>query len=65
MTLKAWTKSRRGARVLGAVTVVALIAGVEALIRSGVIKQADDVCLLDKIVIGAARHKDFQAVECL
>ena len=39
MTLKAWTKSRGGARVLGAVTVVALIAGVEALIRAGVINR--------------------------
>src|SRR5436190_17167680 len=39
MTLKAWAKSRGGARVLGAVTVVALIAGVEALIWAGVINR--------------------------
>ena len=39
MTLKAWARSRGGARVLGAVTVVALIAGVEALIRAGFINR--------------------------
>src|SRR5436190_4911422 len=39
MTLKTWAKSRGGARVLGVVTVVALIAGVEALIRTGLINR--------------------------
>ena len=39
MTLKAWAKSRGGARVLGAVTVLALIAGVEVLIRTGFINR--------------------------
>ena len=39
MTLKAWATSRGGARVLGAVTVLALIAGVEALIRAGFINR--------------------------
>ncbi len=39
MTLKAWAKSRGGARVLGAVTVLALIAGVELLIRAGYINR--------------------------
>jgi NitT/TauT family transport system permease protein len=39
MTLKSWARSRGGARVLGAVTIVALIAAVEALIRAGFINR--------------------------
>ena len=39
MTLKAWATSRGGARLLGAVTVLALIAGVELLIRAGFINR--------------------------
>ena len=39
MTLKAWATSRAGARLLGAVTVLALIAGVELLIRAGIINR--------------------------
>ncbi|HEV8552434.1 MAG TPA: ABC transporter permease subunit [Casimicrobiaceae bacterium] len=39
MTLKAWATSRGGARLLGAVTVLALIAGVELLIRAGIINR--------------------------
>lgn len=39
MTLKAWATSRGGARLLGAVTVVALFAGVELLIRAGFINR--------------------------
>jgi NitT/TauT family transport system permease protein len=39
VTLKAWATSRGGARVLGAVTVLALIAGVELLIRAGIINR--------------------------
>ena len=39
MTFKVWATSRGGARVLGAVTVLALIAGVELLIRAGIINR--------------------------
>jgi ABC-type nitrate/sulfonate/bicarbonate transport system permease component len=39
VTLKAWATSRGGARLLGAVTVLALIAGVEFLIRAGFINR--------------------------
>jgi ABC-type nitrate/sulfonate/bicarbonate transport system permease component len=39
VTLKAWATSRGGARLLGAVTVLALIAGVELLIRAGIINR--------------------------
>jgi NitT/TauT family transport system permease protein len=39
MTLKAWATSRGGARLLGAITVLALIAAVELLIRAGFINR--------------------------
>jgi NitT/TauT family transport system permease protein len=39
VTLKAWATSRGGARLLGGVTVLALIAGVELLIRAGIINR--------------------------
>jgi len=39
VTLKAWATSRGGARLLGAVTVLALFAGVELLIRAGIINR--------------------------
>jgi NitT/TauT family transport system permease protein len=39
VTLKTWATSRGGARLLGAVTVLALIAGVELLIRAGIINR--------------------------
>ena len=39
MTLQAWATSRGGARLVGGVTVVVLIAGVELLIRAGFINR--------------------------
>jgi ABC-type nitrate/sulfonate/bicarbonate transport system permease component len=39
VTLKAWATSRLGARLVGAVTVLALIAVVELLIRAGIINR--------------------------